>query len=177
MKTFTIILVVLVVIIAIPLLVALFVKKDYIVQRNIVIGVPQQQVFDYIKLLKNQDHYNKWVMTDPGMKKEFRGTDGTVGFVYAWNGNNKAGEGEQEIMNLVDGERMDVEIRFKRPFESTGRAPFTLQPVDETQTRVTWRMEGRSKWPMNIMNLFIDKVLGHDMEESLHLLKNNLENQ
>ncbi len=48
-------------------------------------------------------------MTDPAMKKEFRGIDGNVGFVYGWDSENKrAGNGEQEITNITEGERMDV---------------------------------------------------------------------
>lgn len=39
-------------------------------------------------------------MTDPNMRKNFKGTDGTVGFCYAWDGNKKAGKGEQEIIAL-----------------------------------------------------------------------------
>jgi len=80
--------------IALLLIVALFIKNDYSVEREITINKPRQEVFDYVKLLKNQDHYSKWVMTDPGMKKDFTGTDGTVGFVYAWDSQKKKPEKE-----------------------------------------------------------------------------------
>ncbi len=73
--------------IAVLLIVALFVKKEYTIEREITINKPKTEVFNYVKHLKNQDNYSKWVMQDPGMKKEFRGTDGTVGFVYAWDSN------------------------------------------------------------------------------------------
>lgn len=69
--------------IAAVLLAALFIKKDYAVEKQIVINKPKQTVFDYIKLLKNQDNYSKWAMMDPNMTKTYRGTDGTVGFVSA----------------------------------------------------------------------------------------------
>src|SRR5688572_26346634 len=86
------------VIIAAFLLVAVFVKKDYAVEREITINKPKQQVFDYIKYLKNQDNYSKWNMMDPGMTKSYRGTDGTVGFVAAWDSQKEdVGAGEQEI--------------------------------------------------------------------------------
>ena len=65
-------------------------------EREITIKKPRHEVFDYIKIPKNQENYNKWVMMDPNLKKDFRGTDGTVGFVFAWHGNKQAGEGEQE---------------------------------------------------------------------------------
>ena len=44
---------------------------------------------------------------DPNIKTDFRGTDGTVGFISAWDSNNikNVGKGEQEILNMVDGGR------------------------------------------------------------------------
>ena len=98
MKIIKKILIVVLIIIAIPLIIALFVRKEYAVERELTISKPQQEVFNYVKYLKNQDNYSKWVMTDPAMKKDFKGIDGTSGFVYAWDSKiKKAGKGEQEI--------------------------------------------------------------------------------
>lgn len=66
------ILVVLAIIIAIPLIVALFVKKDYAVEREVIINKPKAEVFNYIKFIKNQGHYSKWSMMDPAMKKTYQ---------------------------------------------------------------------------------------------------------
>lgn len=162
-------------IMAIILIAPLFIKKDYVIQREILINKPRQEVFDYVKFLKNQDYFSKWVMTDPHMKKEFRGKDGTVGFVYAWDGNKKAGKGEQEITGIKEGERLDIEVRFIKPFESTANTPMTMVRVAENQTKVIWGMNGQSKYPFNMMNLFMDSMLGKDLETSLVTLKNNLE--
>src|SRR6476620_6957875 len=101
MEIFLTILIVLASLIALILIASVFMRKDYFIQREITINAPLQKVFDYIKLLKNQDNFNKWVMIDPGMSREFKGTDGTVGFIYAWNGNKRAGAGEQEIKRLI----------------------------------------------------------------------------
>ncbi len=59
MKILKKIIIVLGVIIAILLLVALFVKKDYAVEKEIVINKPKTEVFEYIKYLKNQDNFSK----------------------------------------------------------------------------------------------------------------------
>ncbi|MEO7767079.1 MAG: SRPBCC family protein [Ferruginibacter sp.] len=163
------------ILIAIPFVIALFVKKEYFVEREIIINKPKQEVFNYVKYLKNQDNYNKWVMMDPNMKKDFRGTDGTVGFVYAWDGNSEAGKGEQEIKKILDGEKVDVEIRFKKPFEGIATVPIATSALSSTQTKVTWSMKGKSKYPLNFMNMFIDKMLGKDLESSLTTLKGILE--
>jgi hypothetical protein len=111
------------------------------------------------------------------MKKEFRGTDGTPGFVYAWDGNKKAGAGEQEIKLIRENERLEVEVRFIRPFAGVANAPFTARPVSAAKTEVTWSMESSMKYPLNIMLLFMnmDKLLGKDIEISLQKLKDVLE--
>ena len=176
MKIVKQILIVVVIIIAIPLIIALFVKKEYSIQREITINKPQQDVFNYVKYLKNQDNYSKWVMTDPAMKKDFRGTDGTVGCVYAWDSKDKnAGKGEQEITKIMEGKRLDIEVRFKKPFEGIATTPIETEAISENETKVKWGMNGKNKYPMNFMNLFMDNMLGSDLETSLTNLKGILE--
>jgi len=164
-------------VIVLLLITALFVKKEYTVERETTINKPKAEVFSYIKHLKNQEYYSKWVMTDPNMKKEFRGTDGTVGFVYGWNGNDKAGAGEQEIKSITEGEKLEVEIRFIRPFAGTAKTPMTTTAMSESQTKVKWGMTGGNSYPLNLMHLFVDDMLGKDLETSLTTLKTILESQ
>ncbi|MBC8054916.1 MAG: SRPBCC family protein [Sphingobacteriaceae bacterium] len=169
------ILTVILIIIALPMLIALFVKKEYNIERNIIINKPRQEVFDYVRLLKNQENYSKWVMADPDMKKEYIGTDGTPGFIYSWNGNNKAGEGEQEIITIVEGERLDLEIRFKRPFEGKAFTPLSTESLTDGKTKLGWGMYGKSNYPMNLMTQLMKGVLAKDIDISLNKLKAILE--
>ena len=164
-------------VIALLLIAALFVKKEYTVEREITINKPKDEVFSYIKQLKNQEKYSKWVMTDPNMQKDYRGTDGTVGFVYAWNGNSEAGQGEQEIKSISEGEKLDIEVRFIRPFAGVAKTPFTTQAVSDNQTKVKWGMTGGNPYPLNLMHLFIEGLLGKDLETSLINLKSQLEQE
>lgn len=162
-------------IIALLLIISLFTRKEYHIRRDIIIRAPRQTVFDYLKQLKNQDHFNKWVMVDPGMKREFKGTDGTVGFIYAWNGNKQAGEGEQEIKRLSEGTSIETEIRFKRPFASIAYANLAMESVSGTQTKVSWSNKSTMVYPMNIMVSIIENMLAKDMDISLSNLKTILE--
>jgi predicted enzyme related to lactoylglutathione lyase len=180
MKIFKKILIVLGIIIAIPLIVALFVRKDYAVEESIVINKPKSEVFDYIKHLKNQDNFSKWATMDPNMKKTYRGTDGTVGFVSAWESDNEnVGAGEQEILKITEGERMDFELRFLKPFESTQVAYMTTETVSENKTKVKWGFSGKMSYPMNLMILFMDfeEMIGDDFQVGLKKLKTNLEKE
>jgi uncharacterized protein YndB with AHSA1/START domain len=162
-------------IIALLLVIALFMTRNYKTYREIVILAPRQKVFDYLKQLKNQDNFNKWIMIDPEMKKEFRGTDGTVGFVYAWNGNKEGGEGEQEIKAVSEGKNIEMEIRFVRPFAGIAYAEMTTQSLSDDQTKATWSTASTMKYPLNLMLPLIVKMLEKDMGTSLTTLKNILE--
>lgn len=47
-----------------------------------------------------------------GIWSKALGTDGTIGFIISWNGNKNAGEGEKEIINIIDGKRIETQICF-----------------------------------------------------------------
>src|ERR1700712_4882486 len=112
MNTITIILLVVAGIIALLLIIGLFMKKEHYVKREITIDAPRQKVFDFLKLLKNQDQFNKHAMADADRIGVSKGTDGTVGYIYSWSGNKDAGEGEKEIISIVEGKSIETEIRF-----------------------------------------------------------------
>lgn len=179
MKVLKGILLVIVVLIVIALLAALFVRKEYSVEREVLISRPRQEVFDYVKYLKNQDAYSKWNQLEPDMKKTYRGTDGTVGFVYAWEGDGEAGKGEQEIKNIVDGERIDCEVRFEKPMESTAPIYMLTEEVGANQTKVKWGFKGVMPYPMNLMIpiMGIEDLIGDDLQIGLNNLKLLLEKQ
>lgn len=178
MKTVKKIAIVLAVIISIPLIAALIVKKEYQVVKDITIQKPRSEVYDYVKYLKNQDEYSKWAAMDPNMKKEFKGTDATVGFVAGWESKNEdVGVGEQEITKITEGERIDYEVRFKEPFESKLDSYMALKSVSENETQVTWAISGKMPYPMNLMGLFMnmEEEIGKDLETGLQNLKKKLE--
>lgn len=165
-------------IVILVLLVAAFVKKEYSVERETVLDIPRQVVFDYVRFLKNQNEFSVWAKIDPGMKTEFRGTDGTVGFVSAWDSDNKkAGRGEQEITGIGEGNRIDYEIRFYEPMKSTDNAFMSFESVNDSVTNVKWGFYGKLKYPMNLSLLFMDMdaMLGKDLEGGLSNLKTILE--
>lgn len=163
-------------IIALFLLAGLVIPKGLHATKQVVINKPKQEVFDYIKLLKNQDNFSKWASMDPGMKKEFRGTDGAPGFVSAWEGNKKVGKGEQEIKS-VGNDKIDFEIRFEKPFKSVAQAFMTTEDAGNNSTKVSWGFDSEMKYPMNTMKLFMNmnEAIGKDFEIGLNNLKAILE--
>ena len=115
---------------------------------------------------------------DPDMKKSYRGVDGSVGFVSAWDSQNPdVGKGEQEIIKVIEGEQVDFELRFLTPFEATAPAYMTTESVETDKTKVRWGFSGHMDYPMNLMLLFMDfeKIIGDDLQTGLNQLKVNLE--
>lgn len=152
------------------------VNPDISTERSIEIDQPKDVVFEYIRHLRNQDDYSPWAAMDPNMKQEFRGTDGTVGFISAWEG-EETGKGEQEIVGIIDGERIDFKLRFFEPFESQADVYMITDSLSENRTRVTWGLESSMNRPMNLMLLFMnmEEAIGNDYDEGLEKLKEILE--
>lgn len=175
MNIIIIILLVITGIIALLLILALFMKKKHYVNREIIINAPRQKVFDFLKLLKNQDQFNKWAKTDEDRKEETKGTDGTVGFIYSWSGNKSAGQGEKEIISIVEGKRIETEIRFVKPMRVSASAIFETASLSDDQTKVNMINTGTLKYPLNIMIPMAEKNFTKDMDTSLSTLKDILE--
>lgn len=162
------------IVVVVVLVAALIAPRKYSVVREITIMAPKAEVFNYIKYLKNQDNYSVWAQMDTNMKKEFTGVDGTVGFTSSWDSEDKdVGTGEQEIIKITEGDRIDFELRFIKPFEATDDAYMSTTEIDEASTLVKWGFDGDMPYPMNLMMVFMsmEKMLGNDLEQGLKQLK------
>lgn len=173
----TILLYIILGIIALIVVLALLAPKNYDVSRSIEISKPKAEVFDNVKYLKKQQEWSPWAKKDPNMEKKFTGVDGEVGAISYWNGNKEVGEGEQEITKIIDGKRVEGELRFMKPFRSTSGSYIDLEDLGNGKTKVTWGFKGENKFPMSIMMLFMnmDKAVGKDFEEGLRDLKSIME--
>jgi hypothetical protein len=161
---------------ALVLLTALFLRRDFKVEREIVIDRPKEEVFDFIKFLKNKEYYSPHAVTDPAMKKEYRGADGTPGFISIWKSERKEiGRSEHEITKITEGERIDIEIRFTEPFIAANPAYMTTEMLACGRTKVRSGYNGWLNYPMNLACIFIKQKIGKDMETSLDNLKTILE--
>lgn len=168
----------LIILLGIILIAAAFMKKDFAVEKEIVINQPKDSVFKFVKFLKNQDKFSVWAKIDPKMKNYFKGTDGQIGAINGWESDNEnVGIGEQEIKNIKEGERIDFELRFKEPMEATNFAYMTTEALSPNQTKVKWGFTGSSPYPFNFMlvSMNMDEMVGKDFQQGLNNLKVLLE--
>ena len=150
--------------------------KHYQVERKVVVSTQIDTVFKSLCSLKEQQLWSPWAEMDPNMKVEYRGMDGEIGSVSHWVGNDKVGEGEQEIKKIESNTYIETELRFLKPFKSTSIGFLKLNPVD-SQTEVTWGFKGEHKFPTTIIMLFMDmdEQIGPDFEKGLSKFKTYIE--
>jgi hypothetical protein len=150
--------------------------KEMIIEKSITINKLGQDVFNFLKITKNQETFSVWNMKDPLKDTTSSGVDGTEGFTYSWNSKNKnVGAGSQTITKLIDGHRIEYDLQFERPMKNTGTSKFILESLSSNQTKVTWDFRGPTKFPMSLFIGLFKKMLGKDIAQSLENLKRKLE--
>lgn len=166
------------ILLALIILMALIAPKSYEVSRSIELDQSTDIVWEHLKFLKKQQEWSPWARKDPNMEQKFTGIDGEIGAISYWNGNKEVGEGEQEITKIVEGKRIEQDLRFLKPYKSQSDCYMDLEKLDGNRSKVTWGFKGKNKFPMSIMMLFMsmDKMVGKDFEQGLQNLKSNLNN-
>jgi len=168
------------VLIAAVLIAGLILPKEYKLSREVTIKRNNTDVYNYVKYLKNQSHYNVWAQMDPNQITTYTGEDGQVGFTSAWKSEiDSVGSGSQTIVAMNEGTSIDYEIIFTEPFESTMQTSMVFAPVDSGSTKLTWNFRGDMNYPFNVMLLVYDmeKTLGKDLQQGLNTLKEILEKE
>ena len=76
----------------------------------------RQEVFDMVKYLNNFPKWSPFLVQDPSQKYEVKGTDGTVGAQYHWNGNKGEDLGYQEITKIDELNFIGKKCDIQKPF-------------------------------------------------------------
>lgn len=176
MKFILKLLIVLASLVGLVLVIALFVDGSFKVERKITVAAPDDLVFEYLTHLENQEDFGVWFSYDPDMEITYKGTPGEVGYTIAWESTDeRVGKGEQEIVAIEEGKRIDCKLRFIEPEQMESDLYFLVQPVEggNIQSNITWGIKGEVPYPWNITMLFMDmdKEMGNDFDEGLKSLK------
>lgn len=147
-----------------------------VIEKKVSIERSVTEVFEFLKETKNQDLFSVWNMKDPNMKKSYSGTDGTAGFIYSWDSQDKSvGAGSQEITRIAPDKMIEYEMRFLRPMKNTASATFLIGKVVGESTLVTWTFKSPTKFPMSLFSPIFKNILGKQLQQSLDNLKALLE--
>jgi uncharacterized membrane protein len=163
--------------VAVILIAAAIAPKDFTIERSVVINKPRLEVYDYLKMMENSKNWQPWSKKDPNMDEEISGVDGTPGAIQSWSGNSEVGVGQQEIIKMTKGERIDFELRLQKPIHMTNQAYLITDNVDENSTRVVWGMTGRTPYLLNLVCLMMHGKIEKDFTAGLEKLKMILESE
>src|SRR5262245_62073016 len=103
---------------------------EFRVERSAVINAPPEKVFPNLDYFHKWEPWSPWEKLDPNLKRTYSGSDSGKGAIYAWQGNDKVGEGRMEILESAPPSRLFIKLDFIKPFAASNRTEFTLVPAD-----------------------------------------------
>lgn len=148
-------------------------KPDtFSIRRVATIKAPPERIFPLISDFHQWGGWSPWEKKDPGMKRNFSGSEAGQGAIYAWEGNNDVGVGRMEIVEAAQPSKVVIKLDFFKPFEAHNTAEFTMLPQGGA-TEVNWEMRGPLAFMHKLMHVFfnMDKMVGKDFETGLANLK------
>lgn len=142
------------------------------VERTINIKAPQEKVFALIHDFHAWPRWSPWEKLDLNMKRTYSGPDSGKGAAYAWEGNDKVGQGRMEILETAAPSKVVIKLDFLKPFEAHNTAEFVMVAQGDS-TNVTWAMYGPSPYLSKLIGVFVsmDSMVGKDFETGLANLK------
>lgn len=146
--------------------------------KSVTINAPREEVFKMVQYLSNFPKWSPFLAQDPSQKYTVKGTDGTVGAQYHWEGNKGNDLGYQEIAKIDSLNSIVLKCSIQKPFEASPSFEYTFK---EVQNGIVVTQD--FKLQSNLVNAFFMWMLGvkPKMEETnvfgLDLLKKAVENK
>jgi len=151
----------------------------YRVERSTRIDAPQAVVFAQLDDFKAWAAWSPWEGKDPQMHKTYDGPVRGVGATYAWQGNQKVGEGRMTVTDSRPPADVKLRLEFIKPFAAVARTEFIVAPEVPGTVSVTWSMEGTNNLIAKMFGIFMnmDTMIGNDFEAGLANLKRVAESE
>ncbi|WP_306233712.1 SRPBCC family protein [Agrococcus beijingensis] len=139
--------------------------------RSVDIAAPRERVHAFVDDFHEWTAWSPWEGVDPRLERRYSGAERGTGAEYGWSGNRRAGQGSM-LIRSSSPERIDVELRFTKPFKATNDTRFDFADTPGG-TRVTWTMSGENRglsaliWKLMPM----ERELGKQFEQGLRDMK------
>jgi len=171
MKIFKKILAIVLILLAIFIVISLFLPSDIKVERSLIINAPAYIVFQQVNNFKNWEKWSPWFKMDTIMEKKYSGSESGNGSKINWHSNNKnVGSGSMIITNSYEPDSILIDMNFMQ--NGIAKTKFCFKN-EIAGTKIIWTMNSYiAQNPISkYFGLFIDKMLGADIEDGLASLK------
>ena len=120
--------------------------------------------------------WSPYEQIDKDMKKKVSGTDGAVGAIMEFEGNNEVGSGKLEILKIVPDESVQIRLTMLKPFFAENLVEYRLIP-ESGGTRFIWSMEGDGGFMGKLISVFIncEKMVADQFSKGIENLKEVIE--
>jgi Polyketide cyclase / dehydrase and lipid transport len=141
------------------------------IARSLTIDAPASTLFALINDFHAWTAWSPWDKVDPNLERIYEGADAGVGAVYKWRG-PKTGEGSMTLVESVENAKVEIDLRFIKPFPANNHTVFTLE-AEGSATKVTWAMTGNNSFVSKAFNVImnVDKMVGGDFEKGLAAMR------
>jgi len=113
------------------------------IKKSVTINGTMEEVFDMVKYLNNFPKWSPFLKQDPAQKYEVKGTDGTVGAQYHWNGNKGKDLGYQEIVKIEANTFIAMKCDIQKPFKAQPTFDYSFEKTSKG-VKVTQDFEVKS---------------------------------
>ena len=86
--------------------------------KSVTVNGSKEKAYDMVRYLNNYPKWSPFLVADPAQKYSVKGTDGTVGAQYHWDGNGGKDLGYQEIVKIDTFNFVGMKCDIQKPFEA-----------------------------------------------------------
>ncbi len=101
--------------------------KSIQIKKSVVVKGKQEEVFDMVRYLRNFPKWSPFLAQDSSQKYEIKGTDGTIGAQYHWNGNKGNDLGYQELIKVDANNYVLFKCAIQKPFVAEPTFEYTFK--------------------------------------------------
>lgn len=151
--------------------------KSIQITKTVTIKGTKQEVFDMVKYLSNFPKWSPFLVQDPSQKYEVKGTDGSVGAQYHWEGNKGKDLGYQEIVKIDELNYIGKKCDIQKPFvaQPTFEYYFT-ENANGIQVREVFKLESGTANAFFLWLFGAKAEMEKTNQQGLDLLKKVVEN-
>lgn len=148
-----------------------FLPESIRIERSVQIDRPVTEVYPYVSDFANWPSWNPWSEMEPAAVNTFSNPSSGKGASWSWEG-TEIGKGSLTAEEVKENEYLQSRLTFLEPWESEAKDQWQFTALNEQSTELSWTNEVTLSYPLErYYGLFLDAVLGEQMEKGLAKLK------
>lgn len=150
--------------------------KKLVFEESISIAAPAKMIYNKVNDFKTWESWSPWMEMDPNAEHTYTNKTTGVGAKWSWKGNKEVGEGNQTIVESVDGKSIKTALEFSG-WDGQSFSDWNFE-ADGDKTKVTWGFDGaETPFYLRPFNLLMKSGLISTYKKGLNKIKKLTEEQ